>query len=157
MPKFLCLFYELMYKNFGHLRSLLHKFSDEKNLNFLATEIASACERAWLGAAQNLFEGSKLPKCSRTQIFLFRPVVVFFGRVWIELELVHCPENGHLLISYCVIQVTTPHSIEAFMMFCERNIAASEEHLLLLLNVTCGRDDTEVPHELVGKSGYGPN
>uniref|UniRef100_A0A914WZV5 Protein kinase domain-containing protein n=1 Tax=Plectus sambesii TaxID=2011161 RepID=A0A914WZV5_9BILA len=55
--------------------------------------------------------------------------------------------TGHVL-------VTTPHSITSFMMFCEESVSENEEHLQLLLNVTCGRDDHEVPKHLAGKPGY---
>jgi hypothetical protein len=48
---------------------------------------------------------------------------------------------------------STTHSGD-YVMFCERDIANDDEHLQLLLNMTCGRDDNEVPEHLAGKPGY---
>jgi hypothetical protein len=41
-----------------------------------------------------------------------------------------------------------------YVMFCERPVAEDDEHLQLLLNMTCGRDEHEVPDYLAGRAGY---
>lgn len=39
------------------------------------------------------------------------------------------------------------------MMFCKDSIAEQEDFLQLLLNVTCGRDEREIPEHIANQKG----
>ncbi len=80
MPKFLCLFYEIMCKSFGHPRFHLHKFFDDQSVAFFGSS-DSARVRARMTARATNFgrhnEREKLLLCNAKKIFLFRTVVIF--------------------------------------------------------------------------------
>ena len=46
---------------------------------------------------------------------------------------------------------------DLYAMFCQQSVADTDEHLQLLLNMTCGRDDHEVPEQLAGASIHDKN
>ncbi len=71
MPKFLCLFNEIMCKNFGRLRFHLHKFFDDQSFTFFDSGDSARARARTTMRAQNLGRYNERDNKAK-QIYLIR-------------------------------------------------------------------------------------
>ena len=88
--------------------------------------------------------------CAKFQLAQGQTVMTLMQRLY---------DTDHVMIVTPSVQqsadaVTPSSPMGDYVMFCERSVADDDDHLQLLLNMTCGRDDQEVPEHLAGRPGY---